>query len=77
MLRLSATKDQLKQHRYPRLWAAGFATAPEAAELMSCSLRTLRYRQARGGMPSRHRRGRMMIYRRSDIIKMLRTTPVT
>jgi hypothetical protein len=72
MSRTSGTRRHNSPHRHPALWAAGFATAPEAAELMLCCLRTLRYRQARGEMPPRHSRGRLLIYRRADISKMMR-----
>lgn len=72
MSRTSRAGKHSSPHRYPVLWAAGFATAPEAAALMSCCLRTLRYRQARGEMPPRHSRGRLLIYRRADISKMMR-----
>ena len=62
----SRTGRHSSPHRYPVLWAAGFATAPEAAELMACCLRTLRFRQAQGEMPPRYSRGRLLIYRRAD-----------
>lgn len=42
----------------------------EAAQILDCSLRTLRYRQAQGEMPPRYRRGRTLFYRRPDIVKM-------
>ena len=42
----------------------------EAAAILGCSLRTLRYRQARDEMPPRYRRGKTLFYRRGDILKM-------
>jgi hypothetical protein len=42
----------------------------EVAEMLGCSLRTLRYQQARGEMPPRYRRGRTLLYKRADIVKM-------
>lgn len=42
----------------------------EAAQMLGCSLRTLRYRQARNEMPPRYRRGRTLFYRRADIARM-------
>lgn len=42
----------------------------EAAQMLDCSVRTLRYRQAREEMPPRFRRGRTLFYRRPDIVKM-------
>jgi hypothetical protein len=72
MLNASGKKGQLSNHRHPILWAAGFATAAEAAEILSCSLRSVRYMQAKGELPPRHRRGRTLLYRRADIMKMLR-----
>jgi Helix-turn-helix domain len=68
----SKSKKLLAVRAYPVLWAAGYVTVNEAAEILSCSLRTLRYRQAQGEMPPRHRRGRFMIYRRADIASMVR-----
>jgi hypothetical protein len=44
----------------------------EATQLLGCSLRTLRYRQSRGEMPPRHRRGRTLFYKRADIARMAR-----
>jgi hypothetical protein len=69
---MTKAKQLLTFQTHPILWAAGFVTVNEAAKILSCSLRTLRYRQAQGGMPPRHRRGRIMIYRRADIVKLLR-----
>lgn len=70
MLKASGKIDQLSSHRHPVLWAAGFATAAEAAEILSCSLRSVRYMQARGELPPRHRRGRSLLYRRADITRL-------
>lgn len=49
---------------------ADLVSIKEAAQMLSCSIRTLRYRQARNEMPPRHRRGRALYYRRADITKM-------
>lgn len=46
----------------------------EAAQTLGCSLRTLRYRQARDEMPPRYRRGRTLFYKRADIARMERQT---
>lgn len=68
----SKSKKLMEFRAHPILWAAGYFTVNEAAEILSCSLRTLRYRQAQGEMPPRHRRARIMIYRRADIASMVR-----
>jgi MerR HTH family regulatory protein len=49
---------------------AGLVSIREAARMLRCSIRTLRYRQAREEMPPRHRRGRTLFYRRADIARM-------
>jgi Helix-turn-helix domain len=50
---------------------AGLVSIREAARMLGCSVRTLRYRQARKEMPPRHRRGRTLFYRRADIARMV------
>jgi MerR HTH family regulatory protein len=51
---------------------AGLISIREAARMLGCSVRTLRYRQAREEMPPRHRRGRSLFYRWADISRMAR-----
>lgn len=49
---------------------SGLVSIREVAQMLGCSLRTLRYRQARDEMPPRYRRGRTLFYKRSDIMRM-------
>jgi hypothetical protein len=51
---------------------ADLVSIKEAARMLGCSIRTLRYRQKQNEMPPRHRRGRTLFYRRADIAKMAR-----
>ncbi|MDR3439036.1 MerR family transcriptional regulator [Telmatospirillum sp.] len=46
------------------------ASAEEAAAMLGCSIRTLRYLQAHGEMPRRYRHGRRQMYVRADVVKM-------
>jgi MerR HTH family regulatory protein len=52
---------------------ADLVSIREATQILGCSLRTLRYMQARNEMPPRHRRGRTLFYKRADIARMMQT----
>lgn len=42
----------------------------EVAKKYGLSLRTLRYREARGEMPARQKHGRKLMYRKDEIAKL-------